>query len=102
MTDNRGEVKWMTGNQRPERKDMQSAVDAKYSRVGERIRHITPSALQCSMFCGGKSCKYDNPIKWREEEMAIKGLYSSWCVFLCRQMSSLVLKQASYIECVVI
>jgi len=78
MTDNRGEVKWMTGNQRPERKDMQSAVDAKYSRVGERIRHITPSALQCSMFCGGKSCKYDNPIKWKEEEMAIKGLYSSW------------------------
>lgn len=78
MTDNRGEVKWMVENHHPERNDMQSVVNAKYSRVGERIRHITPSALQCSMFCGGKQCKYDNPGRWKEEEMAIKGLYSSW------------------------
>ena len=85
MTDNKGEVKWMVKGGQQERKDMQVVVDPKYSRVGERIRHIAPSALQCSMFCGGRQCKYDNPMKWKEDEMAIRGLYSSWyelCYFI--------------------
>ncbi|MEQ2185728.1 hypothetical protein GOODEAATRI_021242, partial [Goodea atripinnis] len=33
----------------------------------------------CSMACGGKACKYENPSRWSDEEQAIKGLYSSWC-----------------------
>lgn len=78
MTDKKGNVKWLAAGQQKEWKDAQAVADPKYSLVGERIRHITPSALQCSMFCGGKQCKYDNPAKWKEDDMAIKGLYSSW------------------------
>ena len=76
MADKKGEVKWIGKNRDEKWKDVQ--VDPKYSKVGERIRHITPTAFQCSMFCGGKQCKYDNPTKWKDEEMAIRGLYSSW------------------------
>lgn len=70
---NSGEVKWTLSS---------SAVpkDAgpKYSRISEHFRHVTPGAFQCSMFCGGKQCKYENPAKMKKEEMAINGLYSSW------------------------
>ncbi|XP_068109720.1 protein tyrosine phosphatase domain-containing protein 1 isoform X2 [Hyperolius riggenbachi] len=34
--------------------------------------------MQCSMTCGGRACKYENPTRWSNEEQAIKGLYSSW------------------------
>ncbi|XP_022101237.1 uncharacterized protein LOC110984913 [Acanthaster planci] len=51
---------------------------AKYNRFSNKVRQITPGPLQCAMFCGGKNCKYDNPAKWSESEMALKGLYSSW------------------------
>ena len=72
---NSGEVKWTLSS---------SAVpkDAgpKYSRISEHFRHVTPGAFQCSMFCGGKQCKYENPAKMKKEEMAINGLYSSWYV----------------------
>ncbi len=78
MADKKGEVKWLASPQAQEWQEIQPAVDPKYSKMGERIRHITPSAFQCSMFCGGKQCKYDNPAKWKEEDMAIRGLYSSW------------------------
>ncbi|KAF6126706.1 protein tyrosine phosphatase domain containing 1 [Phyllostomus discolor] len=30
------------------------------------------------MACGGRSCKYENPARWSEQEQAIKGIYSSW------------------------
>ena len=52
----------------------------KYSKVSESLRHATSGSVQCSMFCGGRQCKYENPGKWSDAEMAIKGLYSSWCV----------------------
>eukprot|EP00062_Callorhinchus_milii_P017642 gi/632970330/ref/XP_007901588.1/ PREDICTED: protein tyrosine phosphatase domain-containing protein 1 [Callorhinchus milii] len=51
---------------------------AKYTKVGERLRHVIPSHMQCSMACGGRACKYENPSRWSEEEQAVKGLYSSW------------------------
>lgn len=51
---------------------------AKYSKVGEHLRHVIPGYMQCSMACGGRGCKYDNPSRWTEEEQAVKGLYSSW------------------------
>ncbi|KAK9406220.1 protein tyrosine phosphatase domain-containing protein 1 [Crotalus adamanteus] len=51
---------------------------AKYTKVGERLRHVIPSHMQCSMACGGRACKYENPARWSEQEQAIKGLYSSW------------------------
>ncbi|XP_018589528.1 protein tyrosine phosphatase domain-containing protein 1 isoform X1 [Scleropages formosus] len=51
---------------------------AKYTKVGETLRHVIPGHMQCSMTCGGRACKYENPSRWSEEEQAIKGLYSSW------------------------
>lgn len=55
---------------------------AKYTKVGERLRHVIPSNMQCSMACGGRACKYENPSRWSEEEQALKGLYSSWYYLL--------------------
>ncbi|KAM3914692.1 protein tyrosine phosphatase domain-containing protein 1 [Leptodactylus fuscus] len=51
---------------------------SKYTKVGERLRHVIPGHMQCSMTCGGRACKYENPQRWSDEEQAIKGLYSSW------------------------
>uniref|UniRef100_A0A8C9UJS5 Protein tyrosine phosphatase domain-containing protein 1 n=1 Tax=Spermophilus dauricus TaxID=99837 RepID=A0A8C9UJS5_SPEDA len=50
----------------------------KYTKVGERLRHVIPGHMACSMACGGKACKYENPARWSEQEQAIKGIYSSW------------------------
>uniref|UniRef100_A0A3Q2C9B3 Protein tyrosine phosphatase domain containing 1a n=1 Tax=Cyprinodon variegatus TaxID=28743 RepID=A0A3Q2C9B3_CYPVA len=54
---------------------------AKYTKMGETLRHVIPGPMQCSMACGGRACKYENPSRWRDEEQVIKGLYSSWWVF---------------------
>ncbi|KAK2851614.1 hypothetical protein Q5P01_007890 [Channa striata] len=54
------------------------APRAKYTIVGEAIRSVIPGHMQCSIGCGGQDCKYDNPSCWREDQQAIKGLYSSW------------------------
>ncbi|CAJ1084895.1 protein tyrosine phosphatase domain-containing protein 1 [Xyrichtys novacula] len=54
------------------------APRAKYTLVGEAIRYVIPAPLQCSIGCGGQSCKYDSPGYWRDDQQAIKGLYSSW------------------------
>nr|XP_060621982.1 protein tyrosine phosphatase domain-containing protein 1 isoform X2 [Anolis sagrei ordinatus] len=51
---------------------------AKYTKVGERLRHVIPGHMQCSMACGGRACKYENPTRWSDQEQAVKGLYSSW------------------------
>lgn len=51
---------------------------AKYTKMGETLRHVIPGHMQCSMACGGKACKYENPLRWSDEEQAVKGLYSSW------------------------
>ncbi|NWR67159.1 PTPC1 protein, partial [Bucorvus abyssinicus] len=51
---------------------------AKYTKVGEHLRHVIPGHMQCSMACGGRACKYENPARWSDQEQAIKGLYSSW------------------------
>lgn len=60
--------------------ECQKKPEPKYSVFGERIRHVAPSAMQCSMFCGGKQCKYCNPAKFKKEtgQDAIGGLYSAW------------------------
>ncbi|XP_036959448.1 protein tyrosine phosphatase domain-containing protein 1 [Acanthopagrus latus] len=54
------------------------APRAKYTIVGEAIRHVIPGHMQCSIGCGGQACKYDNPSFWSEAQQAVKGLYSSW------------------------
>jgi len=56
-----------------------SLPSAKYSRVSEFLRKATSGDGQCKLFCGGKKCKYENgETHWTEDQMAIKGLYSTW------------------------
>ncbi|XP_052633486.1 protein tyrosine phosphatase domain-containing protein 1 isoform X5 [Harpia harpyja] len=62
----------------PEKKRSSRRPTAKYTKVGERLRHVIPGHMQCSMACGGRACKYENPARWSEQEQAVKGLYSSW------------------------
>ncbi|XP_076813100.1 uncharacterized protein LOC143459729 isoform X2 [Clavelina lepadiformis] len=52
--------------------------EAKYTRFGERIRHVIPGPMQCSVGCGGRNCKWENPARWSDEDQAIKGVFSSW------------------------
>ena len=60
--------------------ELQKIPTPKYSAFGEKIRHVAPSSMQCSMFCGGKQCKYCNPVKFKKEpnQDAVDGLYSAW------------------------
>lgn len=51
---------------------------AKYGALSESIRSSMAEARMCSMFCGGKSCKYESATKWKTEQQAITGLYSNW------------------------
>ncbi|XP_039766136.1 protein tyrosine phosphatase domain-containing protein 1 isoform X8 [Ornithorhynchus anatinus] len=62
----------------PERKRGSRRPTPKYTKVGERLRHVIPGHMACSMACGGRACKYENPARWSEQEQAIKGVYSSW------------------------
>ena len=49
-------------------------------KVGESIRRNAPNEMQCSMFCGGRRCKYEqgSASSWKKEDMAIDGIYSHW------------------------
>ncbi|XP_062320215.1 protein tyrosine phosphatase domain-containing protein 1 isoform X2 [Osmerus eperlanus] len=74
---------------------------AKYTKVGETLRHVIPGHMQCSMACGGKACKYENPSRWSDEEQAIKGLYSSWItdnLLAMARPSSEIIEKYSIIE----
>ncbi|XP_028848584.1 protein tyrosine phosphatase domain-containing protein 1 isoform X1 [Denticeps clupeoides] len=55
-----------------------SAPTARYTVVGETLRYVIPSHMQCSIGCGGRACKYEDPSRWSDDEQAIKGIYSSW------------------------
>ena len=35
-------------------------------------------SIQCSLFCGGQSCKYETPLHWGVDDKALRGLYSHW------------------------
>ncbi|XP_018668379.2 uncharacterized protein LOC100178870 isoform X2 [Ciona intestinalis] len=56
----------------------EGVAEAKYTRFGERIRQVFPGPMQCSMACGGKNCKWENPARWSDADQAIKGVFSSW------------------------
>ena len=47
----------------------------KYTAVGEHLRQNVPHEMQCSMFCGGRKCKYEVPDSWRREDMAVQGIF---------------------------
>ena len=39
---------------------------------------VAPPELQCSVFCGGRRCRYDSSDVWKAEDMAIDGIFSHW------------------------
>ena len=51
------------------------AVDPRYTAVGESLRQNVPHEMQCSMFCGGRKCKYEGADNWRKEDMTVKGIF---------------------------
>ncbi|XP_036388549.1 protein tyrosine phosphatase domain-containing protein 1 [Megalops cyprinoides] len=55
-----------------------SAPRPRYTVVGETLRYVIPSHMQCSIACGGRCCKYEDPVRWSDDSQAIRGLYSSW------------------------
>lgn len=53
-------------------------VMANYTKLSENIRRLTPQGIQCSVFCGGTNCKYENPENWTADSLALQGIYSHW------------------------
>ncbi|XP_019360599.1 PREDICTED: protein tyrosine phosphatase domain-containing protein 1 isoform X1 [Gavialis gangeticus] len=85
----------------PEKKKSAMRPTAKYTKVGERLRHVIPGHMQCSMACGGRACKYENPARWSDQEQAIKGLYSSWItdnILAMARPSTEIIEKYSIIE----
>lgn len=58
----------------------ETVATAKYGALSEALRRSITEARLCSMFCGGKNCKYEGPSSWSEDQRAIPGLYSHWYV----------------------
>ena len=58
--------------------DVVVVVDVVDVAVGESLRHNTPPEVQCSMFCGGRRCKYEGSSAWKEKDMALQGIFSHW------------------------
>ena len=59
----------------------QLSASPSVSRVSEKLRQLgagstTTHHLQCSVFCGGRGCKYENAGKWVGS--AFTELYSHW------------------------
>jgi hypothetical protein len=82
---------WSKNSERKQRSKSTHKMDCgpKYSKVSESLRYITSGSVQCSMFCGGRQCKYEGQAKWSDSEMVIKGLYSSWYVSFFYSLFSL-------------
>ncbi|CAD5220198.1 unnamed protein product [Bursaphelenchus okinawaensis] len=51
---------------------------AKYSSLRSGILRLTPDTMKCKLYCRGANCKYCGWNNWKEDQMAISGLYSSW------------------------
>ena len=50
-----------------------------YSKFVEKLKLLCAgSSFQCSLFCGGKDCKYENHSQWDESDKAIPGIFSHW------------------------
>jgi len=72
-----------------------TVATAKYGALSEALRRSIAEARLCSMFCGGKNCKYEGSTNWSEDQQAICGLYSHWyekwsviCAFIIVVMQS--------------
>ena len=47
------------------------SITPSYSRVSEKLRRISSGSLQCSLFCVGQRCKYENAVRWEEKDRAL-------------------------------
>lgn len=65
-------------NYSPSEESNHHLVSANYSKLSDHIRRLTPQGIQCSVFCGGTNCKYENPENWTADSLAIQGIYSHW------------------------
>ena len=59
-------------------RDSYHHVTPSYSYLSDQLRRVSAGSFQCAVFCGGQNCKYEGSSHWKENEMAIKGLYSHW------------------------
>uniref|UniRef100_A0A3B4B5J5 Protein tyrosine phosphatase domain-containing protein 1 n=1 Tax=Periophthalmus magnuspinnatus TaxID=409849 RepID=A0A3B4B5J5_9GOBI len=77
------------------------APRSKYTVFGEAIRYVVPAHVQCSYGCGGRTCKYDDPTHWSDEQQAVKGLYSSWVtdhILACSRPSTEIIEKYNIID----
>ncbi|XP_023712308.1 protein tyrosine phosphatase domain-containing protein 1 isoform X2 [Cryptotermes secundus] len=76
-------------------------VPSNYNRLSENIRRVTPNGIQCSFFCGGRRCKYENPENWDAAHMAIDGVFSHWVtddILAMARPSTEIIKNKKIIE----
>jgi len=59
-------------------KDSYYYVTPSYSYLSDQLRRVSAGSFQCAVFCGGQNCKYEGSSHWKENEMAVQGLYSHW------------------------
>ncbi|XP_049954844.1 protein tyrosine phosphatase domain-containing protein 1-like [Schistocerca serialis cubense] len=81
--------------------DASEAPAANYTRLSEGLRRVTPTAIQCSVFCGGRHCKYENPNSLNALHMAVDGLYSHWVtddILACARPSTYLITQKNLIQ----
>lgn len=53
-------------------------IQASYNKISENLRRVAPPQFQCTVFCGGKRCKYESATFWGTDACAITGVYSHW------------------------
>ncbi|CAL8084162.1 unnamed protein product [Orchesella dallaii] len=53
-------------------------LQSHYNKFSESFRRVAPPQLQCTVFCGGKRCKYESATFWGADACAINGVYSHW------------------------
>lgn len=53
-------------------------LKANYNKISDSLRRLAPTPLTCSMFCGGRKCKYESATNWTPDACAVDGLYSHW------------------------
>ncbi|KAJ8985848.1 hypothetical protein NQ317_006219 [Molorchus minor] len=76
-------------------------VQANYNKLSDHIRRLTPHGVQCSVFCGGLNCKYENPENWKADSLAIQGIYSHWItddILAMARPSTIVIVQKNVIQ----
>lgn len=94
IIERKGQIKWNTASQSDNQLQLYAGtnVEPRYSKFSESVRHLAPSGLQCRLFCGGKGCKYESGTRWKDEDMAIKGLFSHWYVIILELLNSLIVQ----------